>query len=340
MATALDFAIIPMVSNGTVVDFRWSGSNASSYRLEIGSSSGASDVAMLDTSGPVTSWTWNGVPVGNFYARVKGLQGTTAGAASNEVLVGSIDARQMIDALIFGYGPLAVAGHLAGPIVQDRMDGWQPGTGFEVVLGESVPADVAASADKTVQQIGPATKGAVQASVRGRRPDPLPGPRSGEVTISMLTTEEVKGQCKCNNCVGCAITWYLGSFAQRGRILISTQAQMAAAAHELGHVIGLAHIISAAGVRPPFTMGFTTDGQYSPGGQLNQLDPATIRMLETVYGAGLPAGSTRRQFEIAGLVPPGGAGAASPSLSQRSGYLVTQEGLETVVLKPLCGERR
>lgn len=340
VATGLDFTIIPMVANGTVVEFRWSGSGASSHRLEIGSSSGASDVATIDTPGPATSFSWTAVPVGTFYARVRGLRGAVLGAASNEVLVGSIDARQMIDALIFGYGPLAVAGNAAGPIYQDRMEGWQPGTGFEVILGESVPATVSASAEKTVQQIGPATGGAVQAGIGDRRPDPLPAPRPGEVTVSVLSPEAVKDQCRCEKCVGCASTYYLGFFAQRARILVSTAAQRSAVAHELGHVIGLAHIIVAAGVRPVFTMGFTTDGQYSPQGQLDLLDPATIRMLETIYGAGLTAGSSRRQFEAKGLVSPEGAGALPLTASdlRRRGYVVRQEGLETVIVKPVCQE--
>jgi hypothetical protein len=340
VASALDFSITPMVNNGTEVELWWSGSGASNYRLEIGSSSGASDVATFDTSGPTRSFTWSGVPVGNFYARVRGRQGTTLGSASNEVLVGSIDARQMIDALVFGYGPLAVAGSLAGPLVQDHMEGWQPGTGFGLILGESVPATVAASAEKTVQQIGPATRGAVQAGVLGRRPDPVPSPGPGEVTLSLLSAQDVRDECVCDSCVGCAWHWVRGSFIQRGRILISADAQASTAAHELGHVIGLAHIISAAGVRPPFTMGVTTDGKYSPNGQSDVLEPATIRMLETIYGLGLTAGSSRPQFEAAGLVPPGVDAATSAGSEHRGrGYVVRPDGLETIVIEPLCGER-
>jgi hypothetical protein len=141
--------------------------------------------------------------------------------------------------------------------------------------------------------------------------------------------------------VGCAWHWVRGSFIQRGRILISTDAQASAAAHEIGHVIGLAHIISAAGVRPPFTMGFTTDGKYSPNGQSEVLEPATIRMLETIYGLGLTAGSSRPQFEAAGLVPPGGVGAAASAGSEHRGrgYIVRPDGLESIVIEPLCGER-
>ena len=336
-ASGLDFTIIPMVNNGTTVAFQWSGAGASGYRLAIGSSSGASDVATLD-AGATTSFTWTGVPVGTFYARVLPLQGTTAGAASNEVLVGSIDARQMIDALIFAGAPLGVAGSPAGPLIADRMEGWQPGSGFTVTLGASVPPYVETSVQKTTAQIVAATRGAVQAGVAGRGPDPLPSPGPGEVTVSMLTPDEVKDQCSCTNCVGCARQWIRGSFITRGQILISTAAQYSAAAHELGHIVGLAHIISAAGVRPPFTMGFTTDGQYSPNGQVDQLDPATIRMLETLYGMGLTAGSTRRQFEAAGLVPAEGTNAVPPNSSDRRhrGYVIREEGDETLVIKPLC----
>lgn len=334
-----------MVNNETTVAFQWSGSGASGYRLVIGSSSGASDVATFDTGG-ATSFTWTKVPVGTFYARVVPMQGTTQGAASSDVVVGSIDPRQMIDALLFAYGPLAVAGNLGRGLLtgywQDRMLGWQPGWGFAVTLGESVPAGFMTSAEKTVQQIGPATRDAVQAGIVGRAPDPLPSPGPGEVTMSMVTAQEVLAQCECDRCVGCAWTWYRGSFAQRGRILMSPSAEVATAAHELGHVIGLAHLISAAGVRPSFTMGVTTDAQYAPRGRLDVLEPATIRMLETIYGAGLTAGSTRRQFEAAGLVPPESTGGGSVAASERKplGYDVREEGGEIVVRKPFCGEPR
>src|SRR5512147_3259280 len=56
--SALDFTIKPMVNNGTIVDFWWSGATAPGYRLEIGSAPGASDVATFDTSGPGRTFTW------------------------------------------------------------------------------------------------------------------------------------------------------------------------------------------------------------------------------------------------------------------------------------------
>jgi hypothetical protein len=344
VAYGLDFTIIPMVSNGTVVDFHWTGSGASAYKLEIGSSSGASDVGTFETSVPTTTFTWNNVPIGTFYARVRARQGATLGGSSNEVVVGSIDARQMIDAMLFGHGPLAVAGNsgrtLSTGYWKDRMLGWQPGASFAVILGESVSTAFTAATEKTVQQIAPATRGAVHAGILGRHADPLPPPNPGEVTISVVSLQELKDFCRCEKCVGCARTFYLGSFARRAQILVTANAQVAAPAHELGHVIGLAHIISAAGVRPPFTMGFTTDGQYAPSAQIDVLDPATVRMLETVYDAGLTPGSTGSEFEASGLVPSASVASFDAPAPSSPGYVVTREGLETVVLKPLCEERR
>jgi hypothetical protein len=156
--------------------------------------------------------------------------------------------------------------------------------------------------------------------------------------VSVLSPDDVKDQCSCTDCVGCARHWIRGSFITRGQILISTAARSSTAAHELGHIVGLAHIISAAGVRPAFTMGVTTDGQYSPNGRVDQLDPATIRMLETLCGTGLTAGSTRRQFEAAGLVPAEGTGGVPLTSSdrRRRGYVIREEGDETLVIKPLC----
>jgi hypothetical protein len=344
-AYGLDFTITPMVNTSTVVDFRWNGSGTSSYTLEVGSSSGASDVGTFDTPGAGTTYTWKNVPIGTFYARVK-AHGPTTSITSNEVVVGSIDARQMIDALIFGHGPLAVAGNagrtLSSGYWKDRALGWQPGASFTVILGESVPPAFVTSAEKTVEQIGPATRNAVQAVLLEHQPDPLPLAGPGEVTVSMASPQDVKKMCNCEKCVGCASTYYLDSFAQRAGILISTSAQPQTAAHELGHVIGLAHIISAAGVRPPFTMGFTTDGEFAPPAELNVLDPATIQMLEALYDAGLTAGSLRPEFEAAGFVTPASASGTSFAESDAlpPGYVMRQEGLETVVVKPICEGKR
>jgi hypothetical protein len=329
-----------MVNKGTIVEFWWDGTGADSYRLEIGSSSDASDVATFDIAAPTTSFSWTGVPIGNFYARVRGREGTTLGSASVDVLVNSIDARLMIDALVFGQGSLAPPGSSWSPAVGDQMAGWQPGTGFGLILGESVAGSTGSAVEATVQQIGPAIHGAVQVSVI-RRPDPLPSPGTGEVTMSVIAAKDVNTQCECDNCTACSWIWYRGAFIQRGKVLVSSGAGLAIPARELGFMIGLGEIVSPTGVRPPFTMGTTTDGKYLPEGQLGVLDPATIRMLKALYGAGLTAGSTRRQFEAAGFVPPEGASATPHATSSQkpAAEVVKQDDGETLVIRHLFRER-
>ena len=278
--------------------------------------------------------------MGTFYARAQAWQGSTTGPFSAAVEVGSIDARLMIDALVFGRGPLAVEGNAAGPVQPDRMEGWQPGSSFRLIVAESVSAPFASAAEKAASQIGPATRGAVQAAIApGREPDPLPcsrpwrghalhaGPGGGQGSMRLrAAASAVPGP-------GTA-----AAFATRAEVLCSSAAHLSVVAHEIGHVIGLAHIISARGVRPPFTMGVTTDGQYSPEGQLDVLDPATVRMLEALYGAGLTAGSSRTQFEAAGFVPPedSSASAATDSRGPTSRPLAAPDGDETLVVKPFC----
>jgi hypothetical protein len=60
-------------------------------------------------------------------------------------------------------------------------------------------------------------------------------------------------------------------------------------------------------------------------------------MLQVLYDAGLVAGSVRPEFEAAGFVP---SSAGSASFDEGDavlpGYTVRQEGIETVVIKPVC----
>jgi hypothetical protein len=337
-ASGLDFVLLPALNGASEIVFTWSGANATSYRVEIGQSSGAADVATFD-AGASTSYTWSRVPVGNLYARVRPDPAGGGGNTSNEVLVGSIDPRRMVDALVFGYGPLAVAGNvgrsLTGGAWQDRVLGWQPGSSFDVVLADEVPAPFASSAEMTAAQIGPATRGTVTARLASRRPDADAAPLPGEVVVRWFADDAaLREDCACAECVGCARTYYQGSFARRAQIALGPSSSVATMAHELGHVIGLAHVITAAGMRPPFTMGLTTDGRFSSSGRLDRLDPATVRMLQDLNDMGFTAGTSRRQLEAAGIVLP----EAGTSLARLppTHTVIERSGLETVVLKPVC----
>jgi glucose/arabinose dehydrogenase len=70
------------------VTLMWNGvSGATQYRIEAGSRAGASDLAVIDTASAQTSFTANGVGDGVYYVRVRAINGATAGAESNEIVI-------------------------------------------------------------------------------------------------------------------------------------------------------------------------------------------------------------------------------------------------------------
>jgi glucose/arabinose dehydrogenase len=75
-------------ASGQDVTFRWTGvSGVTHYRLEIGSRTGASDLAVFDTSSAKTAFVAVGLGDGVYYVRVRGVNGKSAGDPSNEVVI-------------------------------------------------------------------------------------------------------------------------------------------------------------------------------------------------------------------------------------------------------------
>jgi hypothetical protein len=76
--------------NGTTVVLSWgapAGSQPTSYVVEAGATSGASDIAVFDTGNTATTLTVNNVPAGTYFVRVRGRDAAGNGPASNEVMV-------------------------------------------------------------------------------------------------------------------------------------------------------------------------------------------------------------------------------------------------------------
>jgi hypothetical protein len=330
----LRFTITPEVGNRTLVDFAWSGGQgAASFGLEVGSSSGTSNVAVIDTGSPQSSYRWSPVPIGNLYARVSGQNAAGIGPASAEVLVGSVDPRDLIEALFLASGRLAVAGSpgCRGGV----MLGWRPGTRVSVLVSSNVSDALFIGVQQTVPQFSSATRGQVQGGI-ARVADPPPRPNVDEVVIRGASQAEVDAICRNPGVRGCATQAFAGPYFRAVEIVFAPSAEAATLAHELGHALGLCHAIVAAGMQPPLTMGVTPDGIFSPLGRLSSLEPASVKAGETVYGAGLVAGSGRSQFEAAGLVASTSAAATGAPLAPRQPYPVIEEGGATVILKPFC----
>jgi hypothetical protein len=76
--------------SGSTVMLTWaqaSAEPATSYVIEAGSSSGASDLANFDTGNTATTFTTTGVPPGTYFVRVRGRNSAGSSAASNEVVL-------------------------------------------------------------------------------------------------------------------------------------------------------------------------------------------------------------------------------------------------------------
>jgi predicted phage tail protein len=74
--------------DGSTVTLMWAaGAGASSYRLQVGSSSGRTDLLDTDLASPATTLTAVNVAAGTYFVRVRSTNACTQSAASNEALV-------------------------------------------------------------------------------------------------------------------------------------------------------------------------------------------------------------------------------------------------------------
>ena len=109
---------------GTTVLLNWGappGSQPTSYVIEAGSASGASNITVFDTGGAGTGLTVNNVPPGTYFVRVRGKDSAGTGPASNEVTV-----------IVTGSGPAP------GPCVPRNLTGIVIGS--DVALGWDEPS--------------------------------------------------------------------------------------------------------------------------------------------------------------------------------------------------------
>jgi len=83
-------ALFPIVK-GSTVTLNWmrplTGGAATSYIVEAGSSSGASNVAVIDTQSAAPTFVATGVGSGRYFVRVRGFNAAGVGPASNETVV-------------------------------------------------------------------------------------------------------------------------------------------------------------------------------------------------------------------------------------------------------------
>lgn len=348
--TNLTATVIPEIGGRSVVELAWQGGEQNtSYTLEAGLQTGNYSLPKVDFPGPATSYRWTSVPLGNLYVRLKG-HASSGDAASEEILVASVDPRDVIDALFLGSGRLAV-GESQGCPNPPNMAGWRVGSQIAIRPSTTIGPIRMTETQAVVPQVAVATGGNVTAFLSPTG-DPNPSPSAGEITLGDLPLADMRAFCRCTGCVGCASSTVSAGFTTRVRIVVdAASTQSGVAGHEIGHGIGLCHIIVAAGFTPPPTMGYVGSGfeLFAPRGQSPQFEPATLKAMQTVYGAGVVPPATRSLFVSKGLVPEqpstGVLGRDSaptgPSLARwPAGWRVEITGPdEYVVTKPVCGER-
>jgi len=306
-APVLTANTVPDLRNGNSVTFTLSGSTTgvTNWVVEIGRSSGQSDVATLSPAATQTTLTVRPLPIGVLYARAYAQGAAGKSPASAEAVLGSYDPREIIDAVLMGSGPMAVAGNVG--CRSTVLEGWQWGTSVRIQTATGLSSGHLQAAADTAAQIEHMTTGQVNAFVQSVV-DPGPGvfnPGLDTIFIRQGTDEEVRQQCRCTSCVGCATSYSRGNFKAGVYVQVNSSTTGPTVSHEIGHGVGLCHIISAAGFNPPLTMGVTTDGVFSPSGRVGRIDDVISQAMETIYAAGAQAGDTRSRFASLGLVPPG-----------------------------------
>jgi predicted phage tail protein len=76
--------------SGSTVTFNWTApatGSPTSYRLEAGSASGLSDIAVANTGSTATTISFSSVPPGTYFVRLRAVNALGASVVSNEVIV-------------------------------------------------------------------------------------------------------------------------------------------------------------------------------------------------------------------------------------------------------------
>ncbi len=296
-----------MTSN--LVSFSWSGSG-STYKVLIGSASGASDVLSADVTG--TSYTWNGPrTAGIYYARVAATSGGQAGTASTELPVFTLDMRNAIDAMFFGGGPMSES-----PTVN-------PGNASAAIWPDGITVNVLVT-----EEAGSVTMDALRSFLT----DYLAA-TSNHITITLNSTPldyhgtsvfalpqntvvaRVYIVCGQAGVIACANYGPLpvGPGSSFVNLNLAPSASVpggsVAISHEVGHSFGLHHIEQSTSARPEFRFLMNP---VLVSGVLSTFEKDAI---SAARAGGLRAGSRRNDALAAGLVLPFGSTSASTPFS-------------------------
>jgi hypothetical protein len=265
--------------SGSTVTLTWTapatGDAATSYRLEAGSSSGASDLANSDTSSAATTFIATGVPNGVYYVRVRAQNSGGRSDPSNQVVVtvGAGDCTPLAPTLTAAFaGPGAAlnwtTGGSCGP------------TSYQLEAGSSAGSSNLAVFNtgntNTFYNVATLAAGVYYVRVRGVRGATLGAP-SNEVVITKggtttTTTGPLSGCCWTGYPPPAGAGWSDPTSAcitARGVTLELTQSGTPNFTGTMQKILGLKVFTCATfGAENTFAVSGTASSATAPGGTL------------------------------------------------------------------------
>ena len=294
---------------------------AQRYIVEAGSGSGASDLGTLELNAPAGVATLSAIPPSDaIHIRIKAANSAGVSAPSSELRVELPDMRDITEALFFGSGRFAFDGRAVVPRnPAARMRGWAPGSRVSVRVPHQVGGEQLNAVVQTVNDFNAALGGAAtffieQATLTLAQYDQL---RPSGITI-------IVGDSTCRRADGssadCSISTPSPVFTS-SQIRMGTVTELRSVwAHELGHSLGLAHLLLRVRINNPLAytnlfrqqdpvMGSIivanaddTEG-YGPT-DVTLFSGLELVAIRRVYGAGLRPGATLSDFVSRNLIKP------------------------------------
>ena len=289
--------------SSTEVSITWTPAPEGTSVVEIGTSSGASNLGSFEVS--QASFEYGDLPPGRVYTRVRTKIAGVLSDPSNEDSTHYFDFRDYIEALFLGTGPLSPTDGNHGCTATGVVRGFPAGTTVDVIASASTLSSGELSAvSSTASKTSYATAGAITAAF-SQTSDADPVPVRDQMTVTIQPNASSQG---CPSNAGCALhTWIggaSGGLYHSTRALLSDGHPARATSHEVGHgVIGLCHVDGnrIGGARHSLMSAGpgVYSGDLSPA--LSDYDLAASR---AVYQAGIRPGDRRSQLLAARLVKP------------------------------------
>ncbi|MEN8374779.1 MAG: hypothetical protein ABFS34_04965 [Gemmatimonadota bacterium] len=285
--------ILPSLA-GNRVTIAWEAvPGATSYRVDVGSAPGLSDLGSLgDVAEPTAEMD---LVVGEAFIQVGADNEFGSGPASAPVVVHSLDLRDVVQALYLGSGPLCeMADGACVTFSGGRFKGFPLGTHVTVRISTTLGDEAIAAVVESLEQVEDATLGqvTVEWSVT-EDPDPIPG--LDEVTGTRHPDPQSVG---CPFERGCTIHQFRTFPVLASSRAVQKISSIQAFPHDIvGHgILGMNHIegpiASLMGGPPP----------VFAGALFPRLSPYDAAAARAVYASGVEPGAGRATFQSLGLV--------------------------------------